>query len=101
MGDRTLTWFVVSLPDNDLPEWARTVAVAEDETVFVTAMLGVGGEAAVGLMAIAAGVPVVVNGGHAYLPADWMAGAYPDVAVLCRQIESLMLREFRRDRVDP
>jgi hypothetical protein len=82
-----MTWIVTDRPAL-IPQWQRSAAVDSDGTVFVPAVIA-GNEMAV-LMAAGwdGNVPAVMDDGHVYLPAQWIAKEYPDTAEVCHLIES-------------
>lgn len=79
-------WITVQ-SSGSIPKWMRSAGVDEDGTVFVPAFVG-GDEDFVVLTAGWDGnVPMVIDDGHAYLPARWIAREFPDVAEVCNLIE--------------
>jgi hypothetical protein len=82
-------------PGGNMPEWARSAAMAGDGTVFAPAAMTDDPEMFVVLKAgWAGGVPLVTDDGHAYLPTWWLAREYPDVADTCRAIEAKLTAHF-------
>jgi hypothetical protein len=83
-----MRWFAVSAPDGaTVPEWVRSACLADDGRVFAPAIVA-GDEMRVLLCAAHDGVSLILDDGHAYLPTDWLAREYPEVADVCARIES-------------
>jgi hypothetical protein len=75
---------VVSVRMNDkhgrgIPEWARKALVCRG-VVYMPACIVTENEAAVASLAEREGAWVMHNRGHAYLPTDWIARKYPELA---------------------
>lgn len=85
-------WFEIDNPSGrkrKAPAWSRRVAV-RDERLFVPAVLG-GNEMMVMLCLGYDATPCIVDDGHLYAPADWMAREFPKarevIAKIRRRIE--------------
>ncbi len=91
-------------PAMDLPAWMRRAAFdPETGTVFVCPGLADRGEREATLAAAWEGdVPLVLDGGHVYLPAGWLAreSADPKCAEACRFVEATV-RDFCRSEGGP
>jgi hypothetical protein len=92
-GDNHMTsqWYVVSvdhLPPSQhrkFPEWARSAALIND-VVFVPAIIAAG-EQEILLCASYDGAEVVVDQGHVYVPAPWVAREFPHAKETAAKIE--------------
>jgi hypothetical protein len=82
--------------DVDFPEWIRSAGLSPDDgLVYVpAAMLGDDMELTVFLCAGYDGISTVEYSGHVYVPADWFARQYPDVAEVCRWIEASIREHY-------
>jgi hypothetical protein len=96
-----LRWCAVLNPPGwDRPEWYRSGALAGDGTVFIPAAIASGyaagrqGEDRVLLMAASDGIPVVLDDGHLYAPAGWVASICPGMADVCALIERGVRNHF-------
>jgi hypothetical protein len=76
-------------PGRKVPRWQLRAARAADGTIFIPAALA-GREQAIALCAAYDGVPAIVDAGHVYLPAGWIAREYPAAAALCARIGSMI-----------
>jgi hypothetical protein len=82
-----LRWiFVDNPPGAAIAQWKRSSAIDDDGRVFVPAVL-FGPEGTIFLCISYDGQPIVYDDGHLYVPADWAAGEFPDMADACRLIE--------------
>lgn len=91
-----MEWFCVENDGlADQPKWFRKVGVCPDDgRVFVpAALVGFDMEMIVFLCASQDRATIVEHLNHVYVPAEWMAGQYPDVADTCRVIER-RVREY-------
>jgi hypothetical protein len=68
-------------------------ALAGDGVVFMPAAAG-GDERAVVLCASFDGVPMVTADKHVYVPCDWMAREFPEIADLAQKIERRVRAHF-------
>lgn len=76
----SMIWHTVSeRPDAPLPEYLRTVGVAEDGTMYLPAAIG-GSEQKAMLCASYDHEPLAVFRGHIYLRANWLAQEYRSMA---------------------
>jgi hypothetical protein len=86
-------------PACDLPAWMRRAAIDEATgTVFVPPGLADRGEREATLCAAWDGnVPCVIDDGHAYLPADWLAreAKDPKCAEACRFVAARVRDAYR------
>lgn len=84
----------------DLPAWMRRAGIDEETgTVFVCPGLANRGEREAAMSAAWDGdVPALIDNGHVYLPADWLAAETddPECAEACRQVEA-MVRDYYRE----
>jgi transcriptional regulator with XRE-family HTH domain len=78
------------------PPWQRTAGLAAGGSVFVPAMLSGGevSEVSAFTRAVFQGVAVATKYDHVYLPAVWMARAYPALSGLCNLIEVRVRAHF-------
>lgn len=89
-----MKWCCVSNPKGGRePEWKRSAALADDGVVFAPAII-TGNEMVAFLAASWDGTPVVMNDDHLYLPVQWIAREYPDVADVCAEIEARVKAHF-------
>jgi hypothetical protein len=83
-----MRWFMVEQTGFEtVPEWVRSACLNDDGRVFAPAIVA-GDEMRVLLCAAFDGVSLILDDGHAYLPTDWLAREYPEVADVCARIES-------------
>lgn len=88
-----MQWFEVdNSTDENIPRWARTSGISRDGVVFVPAAMA-GNEKEVFLSTTYDNTPAATHLDHFYVPADWLAAAFPEKAELC-QIISKAVREF-------
>ena len=92
MTTDTLRWCEVGAKGRKVPAWARRAALAADGTVFIPAAVA-GSEMDAVLSAGCDGVTIIQDGGHAYVPAEWIRQEYPTAANLSLKIERTV-REF-------
>jgi hypothetical protein len=90
-----LRWVMVT---GEAPDWARSAVIDADGVVYVPAAIG-GNEDNVLICAVWENVTSIYSDGHLYLPSEWMAREYPDMADIVRLVES-RVREFYPDLKD-
>ena len=83
--------------ENDIPQWMRCAALADDGTIFAPAAI-VGDEGLVFLAASWDDMPCVIDGDHYYFPTHWMAREWPDIADICLRIERRVRGHFKTFR---
>lgn len=83
----------------NLPAWMRRAGIDEETGfVFVPPMLANRGEREAALCAAWDGdVPSVIDDGHVYLPADWLAreSSDPKCVEVCRHVEATVRDHYR------
>ncbi len=79
-----------------IPEWIRSAALADDGRVYMPAA-ACGNETQALLAAGFDGVDMLMDDNHLYLPTDWMAREYPNLADLCAKIERTVKKHFDRN----
>lgn len=80
-------WIEVDAPGE---RWMRSAALCNDGTVYVPAAIA-GEETMAFLCAGWDGISGVIDDGHLYLPARWLAESFPDTKETCDLIESRVL----------
>ena len=77
-AETTATKLVAIPSDSRIPTWFST-AFLEGGTVYLPAIIA-GIESVVSFMACDDGASVISDEGHAYVPAEWMASEFPEIA---------------------
>lgn len=72
----------------DAPRWVRSIAVADDGTVYAPAAMTNDEDGAFARVFFDGEIKMIFDEDHLYLPTRWIAGAYPEVADLCESIEA-------------
>jgi hypothetical protein len=72
----------------------RSAALSDDGTVFIPAAIAGHEQQAVLCATWDGTVPLVIDDDHAYLPAQWMAREYPEIADICHVIEEQTKAHF-------
>jgi hypothetical protein len=67
------------------PTWLRRAAITADGVVFVPARIA-GTESLIAFMAACDGVARFKDGGRIFVPAEWLAEQFPNVAAAVRHI---------------
>lgn len=84
-----MIWLTVDDRDGrDTPRWVRSVAVADDGTVYAPAAMTDDEAGAFNRAFFTGEIKMVFDEDHLYLPTRWIAGAYPGVADICDKIEA-------------
>ena len=83
-----LKWIIVENPPGQRrPKWQRSACIDREGTVYAPAAI-TGNEMKAMLCATWDGnTPMVESDGHIYLPTQWMASEYPDMADVFELIE--------------
>jgi hypothetical protein len=92
-----ITWFLIGSDDREfalLPRWTRTVGLADDGTIYMSAILG-GSEKVMLLCAGYDGTRCCEWKGHLYVPADWMAREFPKTSEGVRNVTAAIRAEAR------
>ena len=69
-----------------MPPYVRLACLAPDGRIYVSGALA-GNEDKVFLIAQYDGTPCIMQGGHGYYPADWMAQEFPDTASALEKVQ--------------
>ena len=73
----------ITVPNNSespTPAWLRTSGISEDGLVFLPAAIGENENITIMSATYDGDVPIVMNRNRAYLPADWLASEFPEIA---------------------
>jgi hypothetical protein len=96
MSDKTILWFCAEqAPGQRTPKWLRSVAVIDDGTIFAPAAI-TGNEQRAMLCASWDGVSAIFESKHMYLPVQWLAKEYPELADFARRVERRIGSELPR-----
>jgi hypothetical protein len=85
-----VAWVTVGNPPGGRePAWKRRVAIDSTGTVYAAAALAGNEEQVCWCAGCAASgnVLVVSDRGHIYVPTQWLAAEYPEIADVCKRIE--------------
>jgi len=86
MEGKTMWFTVDNAPGvKRLAKWKRSIAVGPGREIFVPAVIGAD-ERLVMLMVGWDGTPVLVDGGHLYVPISWMEREFPKATQLWDKI---------------
>lgn len=84
-----MIWLTVDdRPGNDTPRWVRSVAVADNGTIYAPAAMTDDESGAFIRVFFDGDVAMIFDEDHLYLPTGWIADAYPRVADICDKIEA-------------
>ena len=100
MGQKT-GWVTARHPEGykRKGKWALQAYLGDDDKVYAPAAIA-GGEQYVFLCAAFDGVDFVLDAGHVYLPVDWLAAAFPEVAEVAEKIDA-RVRQTLAEAEDP
>ncbi len=88
-----MEWFEVSAGGRKMPKWLRRAVRDDDGTIFLPAAIAGVSEMEMLLCAGYDGTPAIVDGNHAYYPADWIAREWPIAAPTVVRIKERLSSE--------
>lgn len=84
-----MKWYVLEKNQNfNLPEWARTFGVNDEDIVFVPAGISPVSENEVYDRSSDVDIFCAQYNDHMYMPSNWLGNEFPEVADLCRMFEN-------------
>lgn len=85
--DKRLTWITMAPPKGWVPrpKWQRSAAIDQDGEVYIPAVIA-GNEKTVFLCVAGDIEPVVIDSGHLFVRATWMAREFPAERAVCELI---------------
>jgi hypothetical protein len=83
----TIEWFEVSSGGRRIPAWMRQAARDSDGTIYLPPAIAGVSEMEMLLCAGYDGIQAILDGKHAYYPADWIAREFPIAAPTVARIK--------------